>query len=90
MGGQGYWAWVSVCVDGRGYSDMAVVEGRGCSMDVMNNAVEVDGSMAQSAIQEWRHVMGLMSAVGGGASGCRCLGCKLAFTCGHRVLGCWV
>ena len=65
---------------------MAVVEGRGCGMDVMNDAVEVDGGTAQSAIQGWRHIVGLMLAVGGGASGCWCLRYKLAFTCG---IGFW-
>ena len=69
---------------------MAVIEGRGCGVDVMNDAVEVDGSTAQSAIQEWRHVVGLTSVVGSEASGCRCLGCKLAFMCGCWVLECWV
>ena len=69
---------------------MAVVEGRGCGVDVMNDAVEVNGGMAQLAIQGWRHVMGLMSAVGGGASGCWCLVCKLAFVCGCWFLRCWV
>jgi len=69
---------------------MVVIEGRSCGVDVTNDAVEVDSSTAQSAIQGWRHGMGLTSAVGGGASGCWCLGCKLVFTCGHRVLRCWM
>ena len=66
---------------------MVVIEGRGCGVDIMNDAVEVDGSTPQLAIQGWRHIVGLTLVVGGGASGCQCLGCKLAFMCGHRVLG---
>jgi len=69
---------------------MAVVEGRGCGVNVMNDAVEVDSGTTQLAIQGWRHVMRLTSVVGGGASGCRCLGCKLVFACGCQVLRCWV